>query len=142
MNKSYSEMLKLKTLEERFEYLKLDGVVGQETFGNDRWINQQLYQGIPWRTLRANIIVRDNGCELGIEGLEIVGKVFIHHINPITANDILTNDPKVYDPENLVTVSFNLHQAIHYADLRLWLLQNNPERSEGDTTLWKGGEQS
>ena len=126
----------LQTFEERFEYLKLNGVVGKETFGFDRRLNQILYKNPKWRRKRNDIIIRDNGCELGIEGREIYGPVLVHHINPITVEDILNNNPMVYDDENLICVTRNTHNAIHYSDEDI-LVKDPIERKPNDTCPWK-----
>lgn len=136
MNRSYSELMTLQTFEERFEYLKLNGVVGKETFGFDRILNQILYKNPKWRRKRNDIIIRDNGCDLGIEGREIYGPVTVHHINPITVEDILNDNPIVYDDENLICVTQNTHNAIHYSDDNI-LVKDPIERKPNDTCPWK-----
>lgn len=134
--RSYSEMIRFRTFEERFNYLKLEGRVGEETFGYDRYINQMLYKSSRWLKLKNEIIIRDNGCDLGIEGREIHGPVTIHHINPITVEDILNENPMVFDPDNLVCVSHMTHNAIHYSDENI-LIRDPIVRSEHDTCPWK-----
>ena len=134
--RTYSELITIPTFEERFEYLKLNGSVGLETFGHDRYLNQILYNSPEWRRFRPEIIVRDNGCDLACEGYEIFGKILIHHINPITAKDILNRNPKVFDPENVITTVHNTHNAIHYGDENL-LITVPIERSRNDTCPWK-----
>ena len=134
--RTYSELITIPTFEERFEYLKLNGSVGLETFGHDRYLNQILYNSPEWRRFRPEIIVRDNGCDLACEGYEIFGKILIHHINPITAKDILNRNPKVFDPENVITTVHNTHNAIHYGDENL-LITEPIERSRNDTCPWK-----
>lgn len=136
--KSYSEMLYFRTFEERFNYLKLSGKVGEETFGYDRYINQLLYKSSRWLRIRDKIIIRDNGCDLGVEGREIHGQVLIHHINPITVEDILNENPKVFDPDNLVCVSLLTHNAIHYSDENI-LIKDPVERTKHDTCPWRKG---
>ena len=137
--RSYSEMRRLSTFEERFSYLKLDGKVGEETFGYDRYINQILYKSGKWRDqIRNKIIIRDGGCDLGIEGREIHGPVIIHHINPITVEDILNENPMVFDPDNLVCVSPMTHNAIHYSDESI-LIKDPVSRTRNDTCPWKKG---
>ena len=133
--RTYSEMRRLNTFEERFEYLKLNGSVGRSTFGYDRYINQKFYTSREWRNLRHQIIVRDNGMDLGIEDHEISGSVLIHHMNPITAEHIQHNDPDILNPEFLITVSHNTHNAIHFGDASL-LPRPFVERRPGDTILW------
>ena len=134
--RTYSELITIPTFEERFEYLKLNGSVGLETFGHDRYLNQILYNSQEWRRFRPEIIVRDNGCDLACEGYEIFGKILIHHINPITAKDILNRNPKVFDPENVITTVHNTHNAIHYGDENL-LITVPIERSRNDTCPWR-----
>lgn len=126
----------MKTFKERYLYLKLSGVVGESTFGYDRYLNQTLYKSKEWHTIRNEIIIRDNGCDLGCEGFEIYGKILIHHIEPITPDDILKRHPKVLDPNNLISTSFDTHTAIHYGDESI--LATEPiERSVNDTIPWK-----
>ena len=134
--KTYSELSKLKTFEDRFRYLRLDGIVGEETFGFDRYLNQILYQSKEWKQCRRDIIIRDNGCDLGCEGFEVRGRILIHHINPITVDDIVNRNPKVFDPENLILTSHNTHQAIHYGNEDL-LVTAPIERSKNDTSPWR-----
>lgn len=137
MSKSYSELMKLETFEERFNYLKLDGRVGAETFGYDRIFNQILYTSDKWKNkTRPRIIVRDNGCDLGMPDREIHGRVLIHHINPITMDDIINEADCLFDPENLITVSHMTHQAIHYSDDSI-LITAPVERTKNDTCPWK-----
>lgn len=138
--KSYSELIRLKTFEERFEYLKLKGNVGGRTFGSERYLNQVLYQSPEWRNFRRKIIIRDNGCDLGMEGYSIDGiKIIIHHINPITIEDIKNRSPKIFDPDNVICVSHMTHEAIHYGDKNL-LPSVATERRPGDTCPWKTNE--
>lgn len=134
--KSYSELIKLPTFEERFDYLKLDGAVGEETFGSSRWLNQRLYKDPEWRQARDNIIVRDGCCDLAISDRDIEGIVQVHHINPITKEDILERKPCLFDPENLICTSDRTHKAIHYGDKSLLVLVP-PERNKNDTCPWK-----
>lgn len=137
MNKTYSELSKLQTFEERFNYLKLSGKAGEITFGNDRLINQNLYQRNPkWKLARSKVIIRDNGCDLGIEGRDIYGPVMVHHINPITVDDILNQSSRLYDPENLICVSRLTHNAIHYSDDSI-IVKDPIERKKNDTCPWK-----
>ena len=135
-NRAYSELIALPTFIERFNYLKLDGIVGQETFGYDRYLNQTLYRTAEWKRFRREIIVRDNGCDLACEGYEIVGKILIHHINPITVEDIMRRDPKIFDPENVISTTLNTHNAIHYGDEEL-LITGPIERKPNDTCPWR-----
>lgn len=133
--KRYTELIRRHTLEDRFEYLSLRGEVGASTFGFDRYINQGFYKSREWRHLRNEIIVRDNGCDLGIEGYEIHDRIIIHHMNPMTVEDIEHGDDSILDPEFLISVSHNTHNAIHYGDYRL-LPRPIVERRRGDTLLW------
>lgn len=136
MSRSYSELVKLKTFEERFEYLKLSARIGEETFGSERKLNQIFYGSQEWRAFRREAIIRDNGCDLGIEGREIGGKIEVHHINPITREDILNRADCLWDLENVICVSPNTHKAIHYGDGSL--LPHDPiERYPNDTCPWK-----
>lgn len=133
--KSYLELIEYKTFEERFNYLKLNGSVGFITFGWDRFLNQALYNSYEWRMFRDRIILRDNGCDLGVDGYEIPKYALIHHINPITKEDIVNRAPCVFDPNNVITVSRQTHNAIHYG------LDKTPPhqmvvRKPGDTRMW------
>jgi hypothetical protein len=137
LRRSYHELARLKTFEERYEYLRLSGMVGQSTFGSDRYLNQALYTSPEWKSFRNRIIIRDNGCDLGIEGRDVLGdRIIIHHINPLTVEDVENRSPVIFDPDNVVCVSHNTHQAIHYGDQSL--LQKDPvERTPNDTCPWK-----
>lgn len=140
MIRKYSELIQLPTFEERFEYLKLDGVVGQETFGYDRYLNQIFYKSKEWHDFRNTIIIRDNGCDLGIEDHTIYGKhqLLIHHMNPITKEQILDKDPILMDPEFVITVMRQpTHQAIHYGDKSLLKTTTITERKPNDTCPWR-----
>ena len=132
----YSELVKLNTFEERFNYLKLGGKIGQDTFGHDRILNQMLYTSPKWKRVRDEVIIRDNGCDLGIEGRDIFGKIIVHHINPIAVEDILNEESWVFDPEYLVCTSPLTHNAIHYSDDRI-LLKDPIVRHKNDTCPWK-----
>ena len=136
MIKTYSELIELETFEERFDYLKLSGVVGLKTFGEDRYLNQILYNSGEWKSTRNDIIIRDNACDLGIEGREVSYRILIHHINPITIEDIERRRDCVFDPNNLISTSDNTHRAIHYSDESLLFILPQ-ERKRGDTCLWK-----
>lgn len=138
MTKSYSEMIKLPTFEERFQYLKLDGFVGDATFGFNRYLNQIFYKSPEWRRLRHDIIVRDNACDLAVEGREIQyhGGILIHHINPITLDDIDKRSYILFDPDNLVVVTQRTHNAIHYGDESV-LIKDYVERRPNDTCPWR-----
>lgn len=134
--RNYTELSKLKTFEERFEYLKLSGAVGRETFGFDRYLNQAFYQSLEWRAVRDYVILRDNGCDLGIEGREIHGKVLIHHMNQVTKEDLENRSPWIFDPEYLICTYHKTHNAIHYGDSNL--LDKEPiERRPNDTSPWR-----
>lgn len=133
--RTYSELRRLETYKQRFRYLALRGVVGEATFGFNRWVNQDFYSSREWRQARHGIIARDNGCDLGVEGYEIHTDLYIHHLNPITLDQIVSGDPCILDPENLITVAHQTHNAIHYGDERL-LPQPFVERRPGDTKLW------
>jgi len=133
--KTYSELSRLETFEERYQYLKLDGVVGESTFGFDRWINQEFYRSWEWKAARNNVIVRDHGCDLGIPGYEIHWNLLIHHMNPISMKDIEHGAEWILDPEFLITTSRRTHNAIHYGDETL-LPRGPVTRKFGDTKLW------
>lgn len=135
--RTYSELITLPTFEDRYEYLKLNGKIGEETFGFDRYINQQLYQrSQKWKSVRDKVIIRDNGCDLSMEGYEIWGKIIIHHINPITIEDIERESDFVFNPEYLISTSLNTHNAIHYGDENL-LIKAPIERTKYDTCPWR-----
>ena len=134
--RTYSELITIPTFEERFEYLQLKGSVGKDTFGYDRYLNQVLYRSPEWKRLRNQIIIRDDGCDLACDGYDIYDKVLIHHLNPITVEDVLTRSRKVFDPDNLVCVSHSTHNAIHYGDVDL--LATGPIiRTKNDTCPWR-----
>lgn len=133
--RTYSELMRLETLKERFEYLRLSGVVGDSTFGFDRYINQAFYRSKQWKDIRHEIIVRDNGCDLGVEGYDIHNRLIIHHMNPMAPIDITSGGTHILDPEFLITTTHLTHNAIHYGDERL-LPREFVERSSGDTKLW------
>lgn len=134
--KTYSELITLPTFIERFEYLKIGGAVGRETFGYDRYLNQILYNSSDWRRFRRGIIIRDNGMDLACDGFEIFGKIIVHHIDPITVEDVLNRHPKIFDPENVISTSLDTHNAIHYGDEDL-LMYETVERRPNDTCPWK-----
>lgn len=135
MDRSYSELIRLHSFEERFEYLSLRGIVGEKTFGFDRYLNQMFYRSREWRRLRNEIIVRDNGCDMGIDGFEIHESIYIHHLNPMTVQDVELSSPSILDPDNLISVTLRTHNAIHYGDVKL-LPRKLVERRPGDTKLW------
>ena len=136
MTKSYSELITLPTFMERFEYLALNGRVGEMTFGSKRYLNQVFYTSDAWRSVRDKVILRDDGCDLGVPGRDIGGRIYIHHINPITLEDIEKRHSCVLDPDNLICVSLRTHEAIHYQDPRLLTDDRPKSRSPGDTKLW------
>lgn len=135
--RTYSELIQLKTFEERFEYLKIGGTIGIETFGHDRYLNQKFYTSYEWRQFRKQIILRDNGCDLGIDGLDIYGPIFIHHINPINIEDLLENKIEfLLNPEYAICCSDLTHKAIHYSNADI-LTKGPIERTKYDTCPWK-----
>ena len=134
--KTYSELSKLTTFEERYRYLRLGGRVGEETFGFDRWINQMFYKDPEWLKIRDEVIIRDNGCDLGIEGREIYSRIIVHHMNPITKADILDRSEFLLNPEYLICTVKNTHDAIHYGDENL-LITLPMERNVNDTCPWR-----
>ena len=137
MIRTYSELMRLPTYEERLQYLMLNGRVGEDTFGSRRYLNQVFYRSYEWQKFRKEIILRDKGCDLGLEGYEILGKIYIHHINPIYIKDIEEKDLNILlNPENAISVSFDTHQRIHYENMSD--VNNLPiERSPNDTCPWK-----
>ena len=136
MIRTYSELITLPTFEERYRYLRLGGRVGEDTFGFDRYLNQLFYQTEEWRSVRDYVIVRDGGCDLAIEGREIRDRILVHHMNPITKEDILQRTKYLLDPEYLICTIKNTHDAIHYGDESLLLLPPI-ERSRNDTCPWR-----
>lgn len=133
--RTYSELRRIESFEDRYRYLALKGEVGQATFGFDRWVNQQFYTSAQWREVRRHIIVRDNGCDLGVEGHDIHGRAIIHHMNPMAVEDIAHGEDWILDPEFLITTTHKTHNAIHYGDESL-LPKPPVERRPGDTKLW------
>lgn len=134
--RTYSELILLPTFEERFKYLQLNGRVGDDTFGFDRYINQNFYKSADWKRIRDQIIIRDNGCDLALEGYEIYGRILIHHMNPITAKDIGLNTEYLMNPEYLICVTHNTHNAIHYGDEKQ-IITGPIVRTKNDTCPWK-----
>ena len=135
--RTYSELIALPTFEERYNYLKLDGKVGEETFGSDRWLNQLFYKKEPdWLAIRDKIIIRDNGCDLAVPGRDIYSRILIHHMNPITKDDILCRSEFLLNPEYLICTTKNTHDAIHYGDESL-LVKDPVKRYKNDTCPWK-----
>ena len=136
MIRCYSDLRQIDSFKERYLYLKLHGKVGEETFGYDRWVNQELYKSQKWRRTRRDVIIRDNGCDLGVDGYELDNYIMVHHINPITLEDIEEERDIIFDPDNLICCSSRTHQAIHYGDESL--LPKEPIiRKPGDTCLWR-----
>lgn len=136
MIRTYRELSALNTFEERFRYLRLDGKVGQDTFGFDRLLNQRFYRSQEWKSIRDQVIIRDNGCDLGIEDRTIYGKILIHHMNPISPEDIQQQSNILLNPEYLICVSHATHNAIHYGDESL-LVTVPAERTRNDTCPWR-----
>ena len=134
--RTYSELILLPTFEERFKYLQLNGRIGDDTFGFDRYINQNFYKSADWKRIRDQIIIRDNGCDLALEGYEIYGRILIHHMNPITVNDVELSTEYLMNPEYLICVTHNTHNAIHYSDEKL-LMKGPVVRTKNDTCPWK-----
>lgn len=134
-NRRYSELIRLKTFEERFEYLSLSGQVGHETFGSNRWINQRFYTSREWRRLRNVVMIRDNSCDLGVDGYEIHSNLIVHHMNPLVEEDIIHGTQYALDPEFLICTTHDTHNAIHYGDASLLAKPYEPRRP-GDTKLW------
>lgn len=137
MIRYYSELIQLPTFKERFEYLKLSGSVGRATFGYDRYLNQNFYKSQEWKRLRNEIIVRDNGCEMGLEDYEIKGRIFIHHMNPIVDDDIVNVSDYLMNPEYLICVSHDIHNAIHYGNDDIVRAKDYTPRRPDDTCPWK-----
>lgn len=133
--KTYTELSKLKTFKERYDYLNLNGKPGSETFGFDRILNQSFYKSKEWKNARDKVILRDGACDLGIPGREIKSKVLIHHLNSITEEQIINRDPIIFDPENLICVTHRTHNAIHYGSFEQ-TPQEPITRKQGDTKLW------
>lgn len=135
--RSYKELSRLSTFQEKYEYLRLQGKVGKETFGFDRYLNQALYSSVEWKRFRRHVIIRDNGCDLGDPDRPIIGdRIIIHHINPLTIDDLENRTDAIFDLNNVICTSYNTHQAIHFSDESL--LPHDPiERRPGDTCPWK-----
>lgn len=134
--RTYSELITMPTFRERYEYLRLQGSVGEETFGFDRYLNQIFYRSQRWKSIRDQVIVRDNGCDLGVEGFDIHGKILIHHLNPITIRDIELETDFLLNPEFLICTTHNTHNAIHYGDSNL-LVAEPIIRTRNDTCPWR-----
>lgn len=133
--RTYSELRRIEGFDDRYEYLSLKGVVGETTFGFDRWINQQFYTSREWKYVRSRVILRDYGCDLGVPGYEIFSGLLVHHMNPITLDDIRASEEWILNPEFLITTSLQTHNAIHYGDENQ-LPRGIVERKPGDTKLW------
>lgn len=138
IRKSYSELIKLKTFEERFEYLMINGQVGDFTFNGRRYLNQALYRSPEWRSFRRDIAIRDDGCDLGCPDHKVTGNthLVVHHINPLTVEDIINRSPNIFDKENVILTIDRTHKAIHYGNKNL-LMPDFEERRENDTCLWR-----
>jgi hypothetical protein len=134
-NRTYSELIQIESFEDRFLYLRLQGSVGLDTFGFDRYMNQRFYASREWKRVRQIVIARDNGCDMAVPGFEIYDRIYIHHMNPMTPDDIKHGNDDILDPEFLICVTHKTHNAIHYGDERL-LPRQLIERRPGDTKLW------
>ena len=134
--RTYSELIALPTFEDRYRYLQLNGAVGKDTFGFDRYINQQFYRSKEWQRIRDEVIIRDNACDLGMEGYEIHGRIYVHHMNPIMVRDIQSNSDYLMNPEFLICTTHRTHNAIHYGDENL-LARAPIERTKNDTCPWR-----
>ena len=138
MIRKYSELVKLRTFKDRFRYLSLKGSVGKEVFGFDRYLNQKFYKSLEWKQIRNLVIVRDNGCDMGLKDFPIAGKILIHHMNPISSEDLAQLKLEdILNPEFLISVSLQTHNAIHYGDESILRSVDISERKAGDTILWK-----
>lgn len=135
--RTYSELITLPTFEERFQYLKLDGRVGEDTFGFDRYLNQRFYRSEEWKQVRREVIIRDNGCDLAIPDREIFGRIIVHHMNPISVSDIDGNEKYILDPEYLITTFKLTHDAIHYGDESILTEYEPIIRTQNDTCPWR-----
>lgn len=135
--RTYTELTKLKTFKERYEYLKLSSIVGEDTFGYDRYLNQQFYKSTAWKRVRDQVIIRDNGCDLGIDDRYINSRIYVHHMNPITKSDIINLTEYLLNPEYLICVSKNTHDAIHYGSEELLYTNHMVERRPNDTCPWR-----
>lgn len=136
MTRSYLELVEIPTFEERYRYLALNGVVGRSTFGYDRWLNQQFYHSSLWKSIRRAVILRDNGCDLGVDGYDIHSRLYVHHMNPMDVDDIVHGSPDALDPNHLICTTHATHNAIHYGDERQLPTALVPRRP-GDTQLWR-----
>lgn len=134
-NRSYAEFARINNFEDRYAYLRVSSSIGIATFGFERWLNQAFYTSTQWRQVRQEVIARDRGCDLGIEGYELYDRIYVHHMNPMTVEQVDKGDPAILDPEFLISVSLTTHNAIHYGDERL-LVKPLVQRRRGDTKLW------
>lgn len=134
--RTYTELSELDSFEDRFEYLKLSGSIGKETFGYDRYLNQRFYNSVEWKRIRDKVILRDLGCDLACEDREIYGKILIHHMNPLLPKDIIHLSEYVMNPEYLITTTHETHNAIHYGDISI-LTTRPVERTKNDTCPWR-----
>lgn len=135
--RTYSELITFPTFEERFRYLKLDGVVGEDTFGWMRYLNQKLYASTEWKKLKRDLIIRDICCDLGVAGYDIFGRVYVHHITPITRDDVVNNARCLWDPDNLIITTLETHNAIHFGDASILSRNVICGRTPNDTCPWK-----
>ena len=135
--RTYSELIQIPSFIERYRYLRLGGKAGDITFGNERYLNQLLYRSPEWKSFRRDVIIRDNGCDLGMDGYSIQGKILVHHINPITIEDIYNKADAIFDEENVICVSSRTHNAIHYGDEELLTIDEIVERLPNDTIPWR-----
>ena len=135
MLRTYEELRHLRTFQERYNYLELKGIFGERTFGFDRWLNQRFYKSREWKTSRDFVIIRDNGCDLGSPGFEVYTDLIVHHMNPLTKEDLESNSAWIFDPNYLITTSLQTHNAIHYGDATQ-LPRGPVQRASGDTMLW------
>ena len=135
--RTYSELIEQDSVHDRFEYLRLDGAVGESTFGFDRWMNQQFYRSPQWKSVRREVLIRDNGCDMAIEGLDAGNRPIIHHMNPLSVEDVRYQRPSNLDPEFLITVRLQTHNAIHYGDSSLLPATEFTERRPNDTVPWR-----
>lgn len=135
--RTYTELKRLPTFEERYEYLRLAGIVGENTFGFDRYLNQKLYRSRQWKKVRDEVILRDNGCDLGIEDRAIMDRIIVHHMNPLLLDEVDERDEDIFNPEFLICVSPATHNAIHFGDDSLLTKSKPVERTPNDTCPWK-----